>query len=126
MVAGDDVVHEICRVQWGKRTLFDILALTDRRIVLLGKGVIRSKSEDYPLSRVSSISVRKKMLSTAVEFSSSGAKRSVSVLDARGADGLVLKARQLIAASGGTPAQVVAAPAAPDPMGQLAQLVLQP
>jgi len=67
MVAGDDVVHEICRVQWGKRTLFDILALTDRRIVLLGKGVIRSESEDYPLSRVSSISVRKKMLSTAVQ-----------------------------------------------------------
>jgi len=118
MVSDDEVVHAICWVNWGKKTVFDILALTDRRLILLGKGVIRRESEDYPLAQVNSISVLKKMVSAELKFVASGATRSVKAFEPAQAEALVKKARQLMA----KPATMGPAPTSPDPLAQLKEL----
>lgn len=119
MVSDDEVVHAICWVNWGRKTVFDILALTDRRLILLGKGVIRSESEDYPLSQVSSISAFKKLISTELTFIVGGTSRSVKAFEPPKADGLVRKARELMS----RPASAAPAPpSTPDPLAQLKEL----
>lgn len=79
-----------------------LLALTDRRLLFVKEGLIGSKSEDFPLSKISSIQLNKGLLLGKITIFTSGNKADIDNVDKARGQALVDKVRNLI--SSATPA----------------------
>ncbi len=89
-----------------------LLVVTDRRLIFFEKGMVRSRQEDFPYSKVSSLQTQTKMTSGVITIFVSGNKALIkSVLPKERVNEIGEYVRARIA-DGDRPAPVVEAPAA--------------
>lgn len=126
LLAEDEEVLNLARGQYDGKT--GLLFITDTRIVFTEQGMMRSRLEDFPYEKVSSVQTSTAMLSGKLTIFVSGNKaeiKDVMPKDRVKEIGDYVRTR---ITGGGLSAEQVAAPAAPteatgpSPMEQLKQL----
>lgn len=89
-----------------------IIAVTDRRVIFFDKGLMRSRQEDFPFERISSVQTETKMLYGSLTIFASGNKAVIKKVEPKQRAteiGDYIRART---ASGAAPTVAAAAPAA--------------
>lgn len=115
-IRDDENVLEIANGTYSDKPA--LLVLTDKRILFVGKWMFETKSEDFPLARVSSVELKSGMMMSEIVIYTSNQEARIKHLTKPEAKSFVEKARTAVAA-GGAP---TAAPAASDPADQLVKL----
>lgn len=102
--------------------LQSLLMLTDQRLVILEKGIVRETVKEFQLSAISSLSLQKGWTGESLVFTASGANGKVNSMMPGQGEGFAAAYRQLRNAPAAKAEVPAAAPAEPDVLGQLEQL----
>lgn len=116
-----ETVHLLATGQYGSG--MGLLAVTDRRLLFLKDGMMSTKSEDFPISKISSIQWNSGMLTGKITIFASGNKADIERIDKGRGQAIVDHVRALI--SNPTPPAQPAAPVTTEtesPMDQLKKL----
>lgn len=99
--------------------LQSLIVLTDKRLILLEKGIFRESVKDFQLSAISSLSLSKGWTGESLEFTISGVQGKITQLESGQGENIASLYRQLRNAP---TAKAPAAPAPPDVLAQLTRL----
>ncbi|MCT1544876.1 PH domain-containing protein [Glutamicibacter protophormiae] len=102
--------------------LQSLIVLTDQRLVLLEKGIVRETVKEFQLSAISSLSLQKGWGGESLDFTASGAKGAITSMMPGQGERFAAAYRQLRNAPAVKMEQPAAASAEPDVLGQLEQL----
>lgn len=117
-IRDDETVIEVANGTYSDKPA--LLVLTSKRILFVGKWMFQKHTEDFPLSRISSVELKSGMLMSEIIIYASNQEAKIKHLAKPEAKQFADKARELIAAGDSPPAS--AAPAVDGPAEQLLKL----
>lgn len=82
-----------------------LMVLTDQRIIFIGRWAFQTQSEDFPISRISSVEVKNGVALAEIKICASNQEAKISGLARAEAKAIAEKARELISAPSVPPSQ---------------------